>query len=348
MVLPELPATPLVSVLVPSYNYVKYVGECIESVRQQSYPHFELIISDDGSTDGSVAEIERRAAEDRRVRLVVGDHRGMAHALNLAWSQSSGQIISFLDADDTFLPGKLETVVRTFESSPQVGYIIHRTRRVDDRGNRYGVLPLLRSGPSGWCAGRTLAGGGVLPDVPPTSNLSFRREVIQHVFPLPEDLRGYAELVMQRIAPLLTNVLSLDKALATWRLHGSNDSNAARMQDHQIEREIQVIETLWDFQKRYLETAAPEAACALRPISHSEYYCRMRYMMARRRPSKDARVWRRHLLDSPGFRERPALDRFLWRIAPGLPDNVLNRVLELTMTQNRAKEWIARLMRIGS
>jgi glycosyltransferase involved in cell wall biosynthesis len=346
--LSPLAENPPVSVLITSYNYARYLGECIDSVLQQSYQNVEVIVSDDGSTDGSVQEIQRWATADPRVRLIAGQHRGMAGALNGAWSESRGQVICLLDADDTFLTRKVEAVVRAMQSNPQVGYVIHRTCRLDASGNRRGVLPLLKRGPSGWCASGALAAGGVLADVPPTSNLSFRREVLERIFPLPEDLQGYAELVIQRLAPLLTKVVTLDQALATWRLHGANDINAARISDQQIEREIDVMENLWEIQMRYLETAAPQAASALEPLARSEYYCRMRYMRARRQSPADADLWHHYLLDSPGFRNRPLLDRFFWRIAPRLPTRPLNRLIDLTMTQNRAKEWITRLWRIGT
>src|ERR1700740_1299561 len=88
MVLSPLPDTPSVSVLISSYNYVKYIGECIESVLRQSYQQIELIVSDDGSTDGSVQAIRRWAAADPRIRLIAGQHRGMAGALNAAWRES--------------------------------------------------------------------------------------------------------------------------------------------------------------------------------------------------------------------------------------------------------------------
>ena len=272
----------------------------------------------------------------------------MAAALNAAWRECSGQVICLLDADDTFFMGKLEAVVRALQSNPQVGYVIHRTCRTDGQGNRCGVLPLLKSGPSGWCASRVLACGGVLADVPPTSNLSFRRDVLNRIFPLPENLKGYAELVIQRLAPLLTSVLSLDQAFATWRLHGANDINAARISDDQIGREIEVMDTLWGIQRQYLAAAAPQAVRGLRPVSRSDYYCRMRYMMARRRLPVEADLWHRCLLDSPGFGDRPLLERCFWRITPALPIRLLNRLFDVTMTQSRSKEWITRLWKIGA
>jgi hypothetical protein len=339
--------TPLVSVLIPCYNYAQYVGECIDSVLTQDYPEFEVIVSDDGSVDCSVEEAQRRASLDPRIVLIRGRHLGMAGALNTAWERSRGKIICLLDADDTFLPGKLRAVVDTFRSNPQVGYVIHRTCRTDAAGNRYGVMPLLKSPPSGWCAAQTLSSGGVLMDVPPSSNLSFRREVLEHIFPLPETLEGFAVLVIQRLAPLLTNILSLDQALATWRLHDANDTNSARIHSDRLERELKSIETVWGMQRRFLAGIEGAAASALQPLSSSEYYCRMRYILARKQGSPAAAEWRRHLLKTPGFRERPLLDRVLWRVAPAMPAGPMNRLLEFTITQNRAKEWMTRLLGIG-
>jgi len=347
MELPPLSKEPLISVLVSCYNCAKFIGQCIETVLQQSYPRFELIISDDASTDRSIDEIQRWVTADRRVRLVARRHRGMAGALNAAWELSSGEIVCLLDGDDTFLPGKLRAVLEAFQSNPHVGYLIHRTCRTDADGKRYGVMPLLKSGPSGWRASQTLAGGGVLADVPPTSNLSFRREVLQRVFPLPETLHGFAELVIQRLAPLLTNILSLDQALATWRLHDANDMNMPRLLNHPFDREIEIMETVWGIQRQFLGGIAPDAALALQPLIRSDYYCRMQYMLAWQRSSPESAAWRRRLLNTLGFKQRPFLDRVLWRFSPALPAAPMNWLLELTMTQNMAKEWIARILRIG-
>jgi len=343
-----LPATPLVSVLVSSYNYVKYISECIESVVRQSHSQLELVISEDGSTDESAEVIASLASADSRIRLIDGPHRGMAAALNMAWKECRGDIICLLDADDTFIPGKIEAVVRAFQANPQVGYVIHRAFRTDAQGRRRGVLPLLNSPPSGWCAVQALASGGILANVPPTSNLSFRREVAEKIFPIPEDFRGYAELVIQRLAPLLTNIFSLDQALATWRHHGANDGHSLRIEDRFVEREIRVIESLWEIQRRYLETAVPEISAALEPVTRSEYYCRLRYAWARRKSSAEAGASHSQLLNAPGFGERPLLDRCFWRIAPWLPGSVVDRVLNVSMTQNWGKELISRIWRIGS
>jgi glycosyltransferase involved in cell wall biosynthesis len=70
MELPPLSENPLVSVLVANYNYARYIGDALESMIAQSYPHFELIVCDDGSSDDSCAVVERYVKRDRRIRLI--------------------------------------------------------------------------------------------------------------------------------------------------------------------------------------------------------------------------------------------------------------------------------------
>jgi glycosyltransferase involved in cell wall biosynthesis len=341
--LPPLPAEPLVSILVPSYNYERYVGECLRSILRQSYGRFEVIVSDDGSTDSSAQTLEAWTFADTRICLIQEPHGGMAAALNRAWRQSRGEIVCLLDADDTYLPDKLECVVQAFRSQPQVGYVIHRTVRTDAVGRPRGILPLLNSIPSGWCLGRVLHAGGVLADVPPTSTLSFRREILERVFPISEEFQGYAELVIQRLAPCLTNVHSLDRALATWRLHNANDANTVYLHSDHIRRELRILEQLWHFQRSYLETLDPQLAAALQSISCSDYYSRLRYALARRECSPDAGRFHRDLVESPDFQDRPAVDRWFWKIAPSLPRALVDRIFNFLMTQGRTKELISHI-----
>ena len=109
--LPALPEQPLVSVLIPNYNYGHYVGRALDSLLAQSYPHFEGIVCDDGSTDDSRAIVARYAGRDARIRLLAKENGGVASALNAAYRQCRGDIVCLLDADDFFASGKLERVV---------------------------------------------------------------------------------------------------------------------------------------------------------------------------------------------------------------------------------------------
>ena len=98
-----------VSVIMPNYNCEKFLPETIESVIGQTYTDWELLIADDCSTDGSVQVINRYAAQDSRIKLLMGEtNQGGAAARNRALREATGKWIAFLDSDDLWLPDKLE------------------------------------------------------------------------------------------------------------------------------------------------------------------------------------------------------------------------------------------------
>jgi len=96
---------PSISVIMPLYNKRPYVRRAIESVRQQTMDEWELIIIDDGSTDGSTSEIP---ADDKRIRLLQQKNAGPGAARNYGIREARGEIITFLDADDVYYPHKLK------------------------------------------------------------------------------------------------------------------------------------------------------------------------------------------------------------------------------------------------
>ncbi|MGE0375463.1 MAG: glycosyltransferase family 2 protein [Planctomycetaceae bacterium] len=99
---------PLVSIVIPCYNARQYVGEAIESALTQTYPHREVIVIDDGSTDGSVDVLR---AFGNQIRWETGPNRGACAARNRGIELSLGKFIQFLDADDLLLPDKLSMQV---------------------------------------------------------------------------------------------------------------------------------------------------------------------------------------------------------------------------------------------
>ena len=103
----DVPDLPLISVLVASYNYERYLGMAIQSVLDQSCPHFELLIIDDGSTDGSVALAENYAVKDVRINVVRhpdGKNHGLPATLALGIALARGKYLAFLESDDLWKP----------------------------------------------------------------------------------------------------------------------------------------------------------------------------------------------------------------------------------------------------
>lgn len=119
-----LPAMPLVSILLPAYNAERFLARAVASVREQTLTRWELLIVDDGSTDGTARLMADLAATDGRIRaLTAGRNTGAAAARNLALAAAQGRFIAFLDADDTWLPGKLEAQVQHLtETGAAFGY----------------------------------------------------------------------------------------------------------------------------------------------------------------------------------------------------------------------------------
>ena len=139
-------STPLVSVIVPNYNYGRYLRQAIESVLAQSYQRIEVLVVDDGSTDESEAAVH---GYSNHVRWVRQHHEGVSAARNRGVRESRGELIAFLDADDFWAPAKLERQVARWISEPAVGLVHCGARILNDAGETPEVQ---LGGLEGWVA----------------------------------------------------------------------------------------------------------------------------------------------------------------------------------------------------
>ena len=101
----------MVSVITPVYNREKYIEECINSVREQSYQNFEIVLVDDGSTDNTLDICKNLAKKDSRIKIFVGEHKGVSFARNIALDKAEGEYLFFLDSDDVIHPLLFEALV---------------------------------------------------------------------------------------------------------------------------------------------------------------------------------------------------------------------------------------------
>jgi glycosyltransferase involved in cell wall biosynthesis len=116
-------ARPAVSIIMPAYNVEPFVGGAIESVRSQTFSDFELVVVDDGSTDGTAAAVERHAQEDGRIRLLRQANRGLSAARNVALQHSRGAHFAILDSDDAWTPSFLGAQIDILERRPDVDIV---------------------------------------------------------------------------------------------------------------------------------------------------------------------------------------------------------------------------------
>ncbi len=112
-------SSPLISVIVTSYNYAQYIGQTINSILSQTYDNLELIIADDHSTDNSLQVI--KSFKDRRITLVSSEkNEGASRAYNKAYSLCRGKYMTSVDSDDYIAPSKFERQVRFLEDNPDI------------------------------------------------------------------------------------------------------------------------------------------------------------------------------------------------------------------------------------
>ena len=123
---------PRVSVVIPTYNCEQFLDRTIDSALRQTYQDFEIIVVDDGSTDGTQSLV---AGYGKAVRYVYQPNQGASAARNTALSQASGEFIAYLDADDLWLPEKLARQVEFLDAHPACGFVHTEVSVIDEQDN---------------------------------------------------------------------------------------------------------------------------------------------------------------------------------------------------------------------
>ncbi|HJW90063.1 MAG TPA: glycosyltransferase family 2 protein [Anaerolineales bacterium] len=132
-------AQPLVSIVTPSYNHANFLEETIRSVLTQDYPQLEYIIIDGASTDGSQEIIRAHAL--RLSAWISEPDQGQTDAINKGFARARGEILAWLNSDDTYLPGAVSGAVAFLESHPQAGMVYGDANLVDEAGKVIGRFP---------------------------------------------------------------------------------------------------------------------------------------------------------------------------------------------------------------
>jgi glycosyltransferase involved in cell wall biosynthesis len=130
---------PTISIVIPVYNGARYLAEAINSALAQAYPHFDVIVVDDGSTDDTWPIV---AAYGGRVRGLQQANGGVASALNTGIRAATGEYVAWLSHDDAFLPGKLLAQAACLAQQPAARLCYSDYWVVDERGQRQAVLPV--------------------------------------------------------------------------------------------------------------------------------------------------------------------------------------------------------------
>lgn len=128
----------LISVIVPIFNSEKYVNRCIDSILNQTYENLEVLLIDDGSSDGSLKICESWAEKDKRVKIIKEKNQGVSHARNVGIKNATGDYVAFVDNDDWLRPEMYETLVALAEKE-KADVAVCKFINVDEKYNRVNI-----------------------------------------------------------------------------------------------------------------------------------------------------------------------------------------------------------------
>ena len=280
--------------LISSHNYVKFVGEAIEGALRQSTPFDEIIVVDDGSTDGSLELLENAYAGHPTVQVVAKPNEGQLSCFNEGFAHATGDIVFFLDADDIYDPGYVERALQEYRSYSKCGFLFCGCRFF---GDREGVsLRFPESRDLGYSVIRTTYSKAWIGGV--TSTLSLRRSVLEEILPLPfvDDWRTRADDCLVFGASLVgARKRFLAEPLVRYRVHARNhfygskpDATANyrrrlavnRLFEHLQRQQCYNVEQLADFPHREFKTIESPSFDVLR--EYARICMRARTSMLRR------------------------------------------------------------------
>jgi glycosyltransferase involved in cell wall biosynthesis len=231
----------LVSVMIPAYNGEAYLGEAIDSVLQQNYRPVEIIVVDDGSDDAT-GEVARRYGD--AVRYTKQNRGGNGAARNRAVALATGELFTFLDADDRLVPDALDRLVSTLAEDPSLEAVYGHVREFISPDLDAEALARLRP-PIDRIA-------GCLP-----TNMLMRRETFLRVGEFPTHLRvGVTVDWSARADEMGLSTLLIDDVLFERRLH--SDNNGIREREHRSHY-LHVVKAALD-RRRGLRGESPSAA----------------------------------------------------------------------------------------
>jgi len=164
-----------VSIIMPAFNAKDTIGEAIESALNGTHQNLEILVIDDGSTDGTEKTVTEIAQKDQRIKYYKNPtNLGAYQSRNLMIEAATGQFIAFLDSDDTWEPNKLEECLKMLKQHPEIKSVGHALRYLDKRGNKVGYIPTY---PTNQEELQEVQENGALPWVFPTA-LVLKREAL--------------------------------------------------------------------------------------------------------------------------------------------------------------------------
>lgn len=233
---PTRAETPVVSVIVATYNRLHLLRETVESVRAQTFAEWELIIADDGSTDSTRSYLEGLAARDSRIRPLFLEHAGSMTVMRTAGIQAMrGTWIALLDSDDLWVPEKLEVQLRQLDKHPECGWSYTGYHHIDQsRLTVPGRTPVLPRPVSGWIVEHLV----MLTVAPAPPTLLVRRSLFDEVGGFDQMLHVRSDYDLMLRLAVRSQALGIPDDLVMAREHTTRTSNGfpvlAQLEENEV------------------------------------------------------------------------------------------------------------------
>jgi glycosyltransferase involved in cell wall biosynthesis len=207
-----------ISIIINNYNYGHFLSQAIDSALNQNYPYKEIIVVDDGSTDNSHSIIQ--GYEDRIIS-VFKLNGGQASAFNAGFEKSSGDVICFLDSDDTFSFDKLSKIAKVFECNPNIDWCFHPLSLVslDNRNVNRNSCIHAHSRKHNFNDSNRMK---LHFNYPATSGTCFTRSCLSEVLPMPEDIRIVSDNYIKFVVTNIYKGCIFNEELAEQKIHSQN------------------------------------------------------------------------------------------------------------------------------
>lgn len=281
------------SVIIANHNYEQYVALAIQSALDLRWGDLEVIVVDDGSTDGSRAVIE---GFSDRVKVLLTENASQRVAANRGYAMSTGDVVVFLDSDDVLPPDLPERLATVW--NPTVSKVQFQMQRIDRAGALIGTpFPTYRPVPTAADIKRWARTTTAYP-TPPGSGNAYARWFLDRIFPIEAEAGDASDSACLAAAPFFGDVVSLPGVVVGYRQHGANDSDLLK-DDLRFPREVARARARWRYAQRVQGTSIDRID--ERPLFRSRELLQLR--VASRRVAPDARPlpddsWARMLLDS--------------------------------------------------
>lgn len=218
---------PKVSVIIPNYNYGKYIRKTVDSVLAQTYPKIEIIVVDDGSEDDSLEVLK---GYNGKISVIEQRNQGVSRARNCGVANSQGEYVAFLDADDLWLPEKLEKQMARLKADPEIGLVHCQMKFIDTEGQPCGKN---ESGMEGWVAKEFLLfEQGVVVGAGSTSLMP--RKVFDEIGGFDHRQSTAADWDLGYRVAAKYKIGYVPEELVLYRLHGSNMHGNIKAMEHDM------------------------------------------------------------------------------------------------------------------